>query len=86
MEPEFAFHFYQTNCLVVILICARGTRRAEAGMRQGPRAALARLARRPALPALFLRGPGGGGSSPAFAPRAPAPPRGPRALLLHRAR
>ena len=53
-------------------------------MRQGPRAALSRLARRPALPALFLRGPRFGGSSPAFAPRAPAPPRGPRALL-HRA-
>ena len=80
MEPEFAFHFYQLPCRHPHLRSG-----AEAGMRQGPRAALSRLARRPALPALFLRGPGGSESSPAFAPRAPAPPRGPRALL-HRAR
>ena len=62
---------------------------AEAGaarMRQGPRAALSRLARRPALPAaLFLRQPPHpANSSPPRAPPALAPPRH-RALLHRRA-
>ena len=54
-------------------------------MRQGPRAALSRLARRPALPAaLFLRQPHPANSSPPRAPLALAPPRH-RALLHRRA-
>ena len=79
----------QTSSCLIQLTRSAGARQAEAEaarMRQGPRAALSRLARRPALPAaLFLRQPPHpANSSPPRAPLALPPPRH-RALLHRRA-